>query len=704
MMEGLHYNDSNSISRVVMRRLKECSFTMTFKALPDKKYSSVSDFLFYSLGDAFENSLKHQPLYYSNDEQKAGLISLGFVDPDDEDVNMPSHSANVRKLCKSPLIKFIIGVEPNTLKMTSTLKSIPYDAFQYSCYRNHFDTFKMHCMKRWGMVIPESYEVAYDQYLSYINVNYKVMFLPVITNGPQGEGDSFAKCSTGFTDISLSVADDHVRIKNGSVTGSQHTIFAPALGEVQGDGRLKNKSATSGLMRRHDKFILIGDSPGDHYKAYKYLTPDNCISFDPRRPKYHRQTTWYEQFFTSKDIPKLVQIIGDWPAEDNVLVRIDIRRDKMNGRVVTDYERSIGVDRGIDAEDEMNVHEDNKLMAEIINTLGSFKNVTISCKLRPVYTKFSNPDDASLHYDYEVVYFPLPYLAPSTVEFNLVKFRDGLGSGVWFDDRHINHSLISYFRKIDYDMLILEGNSFVTMKKLFGPLYNMFLSDLMLYLGVDLQRTSILSNSACLYSLSNAYNPTPDIMLGKAQSTSVTQFIITYPYAMYGDEDLELSYRARRYNDHYVNVSHEIAFPDYWFFPTTALDSAKGLTFTDLTNVIVTDIESVVLFTQPDGIISTQYVKLVSSMLKNTFPDFNKLDDESRANTIRAAADIGEVIPTFNGFMHDAKGDHTINGFMHKGHYGTVSGHMLYVVLGSLLGLPYGLNKYLREIEMNELV
>jgi VP3 protein len=641
-------------------RLKLCNFLIDSTLKPKKIYSSVSDYIFYSLGDAFENSLKLEPLYYSNSDQYNNLLKLGFSDA----LSVSRHASNVRKLVTEVKAKHIIGVEPNTLKMISNSDKSAYDIYTYSTESGILNSFIHHCGSRWNMSVPRSYIQCVIDFISCISYDYTKMFGPLRIEGDIPTGDSFTRATTGYANIKLNMA---IR----SISHTNNSIYAPALGEVQGDGRRKNYAATSGLIMCHDRFVFIGDSPGNHYAMYDKINARTCISYDKRVPAYN--THFRNQYFTHDDLGELVYTIRKW-GDFRILIRVDIRQDKVHLKKVSQYERSLGVNRGYSDVDELMVHNDNLLMRDIINSVSGFDNVTVSCKLRPSYS--NSTKDFILKYNCPVMYLPLPYLAPTTAEFNLLKFRRGLGASVNFNG--------SKTQEIAYSKLVSDGNEFISIKKVMGPLYNMYLSDLMMYLGVIQGEVTLMDNCAAMFSLSNINNFNAEKML----SVKAKDFMITYPYGAPHEVTKYVTYRSRQYVDHVVSVYHEIRFPHLMFIPYTSINSAKGMNYVDLTGVVVTDMH-IVSYKQPIGVISTQYVKLISAMLKNLYPGFKELDDKVRQEVVVTESLVNDkLLPANSGYTYD-------------GNYGSVSGHMLYVILGSMLGFPYGLNKYIKEIENN---
>uniref|UniRef100_A0A2V0RKI2 Uncharacterized protein n=1 Tax=viral metagenome TaxID=1070528 RepID=A0A2V0RKI2_9ZZZZ len=447
-----------------------------------------------------------------------------------------------------------------------------------------------------------------------------------------------------------------------------YPVRAPALGSVLGHGVKKNTMSTVGLVCKHDMLITIGDSPGPHYNNYPHVV-DNTYSWDPLPPKY--RTKHVMDIFTYDDVPMLVSLI-ERNYDKKILLRMDIRADRPDQPDVNSSQRSVGVNRGVSQNFETNVHNDNLLMSHISRTVCKYDNLSFSVKLRPSYS--SDYSEHVLDYGCDVLLLPLPYTAPTTMEMNVVKLRSGIVR---------NSGLI---RNISYKSLIDAQPEFIALKKLCGPLYTHFLIDAHYSLMIDEAEFKPVDNSFASFSMSNINNPSPyDISMPH-------NFLYTYPYDVIGSVDHSFVTRNRRYRDHTVSLEFEIYNERLHVTPINAIAGGRnaGVHGRDVTTVIISDFP-VTSFNQPEGIFSTQVVKLVSAIMKKKFPRWHDTD-----NSIRNIA-LENVSKRYQNMILRIGG----TAALHNSNIMTSSGHVQYILLGCLMGIPYGFYKYLREIEIN---
>ncbi|QPK66772.1 VP3 [Callinectes sapidus reovirus 2] len=448
----------------------------------------------------------------------------------------------------------------------------------------------------------------------------------------------------------------------------EYPCKAPAIGSVLGDGVKKNTMSTVGLVCKHNMLITIGDSPGPHYRNYPHMI-GNTYSWDPLPPEY--DTKHVLDIFTYDDIPKLISLV-EANADKQILLRMDIRADRPDQPQVTKNEKSVGVNRGVSQSFEMNVHNDNLLMSAVARAVCNYDNLSFSIKLRPSYSdEFSG---YTLDYGCDVLLIPLPFTAPTTMEMNVVRLRSGIKrkSGL--------------VRFISYTDLIKAQTEFIALKKLCAPLYTHFLSDAHYSLMIDEDEFKPVNNSFASFSMSNINNPSPySIIIPK-------NFLYTYPYGVIGSDETYFVTRNRKYKDYTVSLKFEIFHEELYVTPLNAIGGGRnvGVHGRDITTVIVSDFP-VTSFNQPVGTFSTQVVKLVSAIMKKRFPKWHETD-----NSMREIA-MDNISKRYKNLIIRVGGGVAL----HNTNVMTSSGHVMYILLGSLLGIPYGFYKYLRELEVN---
>jgi len=443
---------------------------------------------------------------------------------------------------------------------------------------------------------------------------------------------------------------------DGNLIGSG-TAFSPILSKAAENPRTKNLYRSIGLVMTHDYFILIGESPGPHYKRYNKMNRDNTVFWDPRPTDLPYDNV--QSYFTESDIPAIVEkcaLAAD--AGRKPLLLIDIRRDKT----------------GDPNEWERLVQQDNDLICKLVNSLSN--DVTVCAKMRPAYGDFEMPELKR-----GVRMLPLPYLKHTTSEFNMFVPSVELSNGT---------------ERVDwtYEQLENMGNEVFVLKSTVGALYNRFLCDEHLCLGVINRAEVMADGTSALWSISNADNNIADVnkflLTGK-------NFMMSFPYAKIGNNVVERPSRNRRYVDHAITAYDEVMMPtDVYVLPLYAIPDNAHISQHDFRNCVVTDDRSMLTFSQPKGVVSTQIVKLASFMLKDVFSEaglnWTTIDKEIRSESIR---DLAKKTKNFD-VQERTDGTFTVNGRVV-----TVSGHMLYIMIGSILGLPYGIKKYVNEIEYN---
>nr|WPR18468.1 MAG: hypothetical protein [Chemarfal virus 17] len=435
------------------------------------------------------------------------------------------------------------------------------------------------------------------------------------------------------------------------------TAFSPILSKAPENPRTKNLYRSIGLIMTHDHFILIGESPGFHYKKYSKMNRDNTVFWDPRPADLPYDNI--QSYFTLDDIPTVVDQCSRAISDGRKpLLLIDIRRDKT------------GNPEGW----ESLVQQDNELICKLVNSLDNA--VTICAKMRPAYGSFSMPV-----LERKVRMLPLPYLKHTTSEFNMFVPSNDLLNGTERSDW-------------TYQQLEEMGNEVFVLKSIVGALYNRFLCDEHLCLGVINRAEMMMNDTSALWSISNTDNDIGELNRFLARGKD---FMISFPYSKVGSNVVSRPSRNRQYLDHAMTAYDEVMMPpDVYLLPLYAIPDVANITQHDFRNCVVTDDKSMLNFSQPKGVISTQIVKLASFMLKDAFSDaglnWTIIDKEMRARAIR---DLAKHTTAFD-IQERTDGSFTVDG-----RAVTVSGHMLYIILGSILGLPYGIKKYLNEVEHN---
>nr|QWO79071.1 MAG: VP3 protein [Kadipiro virus] len=655
--------DDTSCIREFDRLLKivEFSYSISEDGVLSKTYNNMNDRIYYSLGDMFQSNHNNTryviPQGTNSLFQKVGYFKIG------------TERANRTAVLRSTAASFanIIGVEPNGIKAISFKGNgfKLYDGYVYSCSNSPINDFIDHCLRRWKYVVDDERKMILNQLVLRYKQNYMRMF-DKINHITSTDGLSDSKIENDhFT--SMFTSTRHVNLVGNDVTYSGHLVRALAGSASIDDGRLKNQLSTQGLLMTHDKYILIGEAPGNHYSLYKrFLNKENCLLIDPRA--VHSSIIdiikHEKRYFTKQDIENIAKVTAS-NQHTNYLLRIDIRNDKPHKG-----------DGMYNSRWEDMIQYDNELTAELINSMPM--NVTISAKLRPSYN--TNNVMPILKRKFRVL--PLPYLKKNTAEFHLFVPRHDLMNGTEIDD-------------VSYGTLSDMSYEVCALKALFGKPYNTYLTDMTLYLGVTNRFVKPISNSVALYSYSNSNNS----RYSSADFKLINDYLYTYPYSSLIDSTFNQTTHGRSYSDNTVNICDECSDEAPFFIPVYSLPLNAKINYYDMRTVCVTDKDGLAKigfkFSQPDNQLSTQIVKLVSFILKEMCDKRNlshkQIDDEIRSQVLE------------NYFKGKNGIDYTINGttVMINDRLVSVSGHMQYILIGSVLGLSYGIKRYIMEIESN---
>jgi len=638
------FSDERSISSNFEKKI--ASIDLTFDTDHDglrKNYPNLSDRLYYSLGDSYIAARSFKTLKLFKSEVQP-FLEIGFRRQGSSVTRTKTSLLRDREINYNT----ILGVEPNGLANLSTSSGTYslYDPYTYPCTSSPFNDFLDHAADRWNMRLPKSLKSIIVDNIKLIkseglkrdSVIYKS--LPVVEA-------SFDEVTSGPFDVIES---------DGQLVGTGR-VFGPVLSKALENPRAKNLYRSIGLIMVHTSFILIGESPGTHYLKYRKMRNNNTVFWDPRPADL--PFTKIERLFGQDDIQNIVDRCNEALLEDEkVLLLIDIRRDKTGDAV----------------EWEQMVHRDNELTCELINRLD--ERVTVCAKMRPAYGDYVMPKLTR-----KVRMLPLPYLKHTTSEFNMFVPSRQLMNGTERSDW-------------TYKQLEDMGNEVFVLKSVIGALYNKYLCDLHLCLGVINRAGKMSVGTSALWSISNVSNDMDDFVefLGHGKN-----FMAAFPYAKLGNDIVSRPSRNRMYEDYAITAYDEVMMPqNIYVIPLYAIPDTATVTQHDFRNCVITDDQSILVLSQPEGVISTQVVKLVSFMLKDVFSeaglDWTKIDKEIRANSIRHFA---KSVKSFD-IQERTDGSFTVDGRLV-----TVSGHMLYIILGSILGLPYGIKKYIKEVEHN---
>ena len=654
--------DDSSLVTTMRRELKLHNFSFDYETGIRKNYNK-SDRIFYSLGDSFEASYRRgSTLLVMHGEEEKRFRELGFrhISSFGHNESFPRGSTvNVRNLVDG--YKTVIGVEPNGLLRASEIgvRHDNCDAFDFEYRYGVKNMIFKYMTDRWKVSLSLKHIKLVDDVIDWYRLDYTNMFKKIKYDIKDKtlKGDSLFRALSGYSDVSFNS-------RKQMITEQGYKIRVPKVSESTVSGKMKNDWVTKGLIQTHDYYILISDLNGMQNKDSKFMNPKNTLVYNPNDIEFSSKVTHYKQLFTRNDIPDIVNLIKRADRENkSVLIRIDMRGDKP-----TDF-----VKNKVNLKWENVIHEDNLLIQDIVNAT-AHDNVTISAKMRPAFN-----DEVGIELERSYLVLPIPYTMHSTSEFML-----------YCPKLSINKKL-NKAGTVFYEDLVEMGYETAALKVCYGHAVTMALNDLMLWLGVSHEIKRITDDSIALYSISNTNNAFHDIIV---DAKTKNDFLFTMGYSFFNDQTFMRKTRGRVYLDHNIDFTFEINNPHLLVAPVTSLGPMNGLSFQDLTTVFITDRIYLIDYSQPAGIISTQYVKLISFMLKSMVIGIDKVDDALRAESI---SKFNKVV-TKLGFKvgHISPKTVIINEKVM-----TVSGHMLYIICGTILGVPYGLRKYLSEIEFN---
>lgn len=646
------FRDATSLSRQFSDEIKTLNFRMRMSNSDKefKHYPKDEDLFYYSLGDSYQLGKMGKIMEVASahvDRFKA----IGFILENERSSGSRTSMMRQKYIAN---VDNVIGVEPNGLdKISQARKVKTYDTYDYIATGNVIEDFTQHCNDRWNLKYSdELLKIQYSLVSRYVS-DHTLMFERLEY---ETENDVIT-VQQDYITKQLS-ARRHYRLTGNSLVNYGSQIMSPKIGWAPENGRTKNEYSTKGLLYCHDFFVSIGDSPGNHYLNYsRVITPGSAIAYDPRPIAFESIVDYRQQYFENSDIDEIVTIANNLQlVGKTMLIRIDIRSDK-----------PIDFKRDFDVRWEDMVHDDNVLTAKIINSMPD--NVTIVAKLRPSFNKVNSAPKLQRPFRIQ----PQPYATITTSEFTL-----------FVPSKHLNKGKL--WRSYSYEDLTSMQFQVCALKRTCGKLYNMYLSDMCLNMGVIVGKQELVDSTLALYSLSNSNNAIPDFI-------KIKNFIVTYPYARIGDELLNVTSHNRDYTDNTVDIRFECHDEAPMVIPVYSLPFKVKTSVQDMLTVIVTDNE-LISYSQPSNQMSTQIVKLVSFILKglmnNRGMNYTDMDKSIRRDVLKRfindhnlEANIIEEHVYFNGVKM------------------SISGHMQYILIGSVFGLPYGVKRYLKEIELN---
>jgi len=339
------------------------------------------------------------------------------------------------------------------------------------------EDFVKHCNNRWHLPYPDDLlKIQYSLVSRYLS-DYTLMFVKL---DYEVEDDVIVVQQDYITKL-FSGRRSYKLIENTLYNfGSQ--VMSPRVGWAPENGRTKNEYSTKGLLYCHDFFVSIGDSPGNHYLNYaKVINRKQAIAYDPRPIAFDSVVNFRQQYFKQSDIDELVKKANNLHSfGKTMLIRIDIRSDK-----------PVDFKSDFDLRWEDMVHNDNVLTANIINSMP--ENVTIVAKLRPSFNKTNTAPPIMRPFRIQ----PQPYATITTSEFTMFVPAANLNKG-------------GLWRSYSYDDLTNMQFQVCALKRTCGKLYNMYLSDMCLNMGVIIGKKELIDSSLALYSISNANNAIPE--------------------------------------------------------------------------------------------------------------------------------------------------------------------------------------------------
>lgn len=646
------FRDATSLSKHFLDEVRTLNFKMRISNSDKefKHYPKDEDLFYYSLGDSYQLGKMGKIMEVSKSHVDR-FKTIGFTLENER--SSGSRTSMMRQKYITA-VDNVIGVEPNGLdKISQQRKLKTYDTYDYISTINIIEDFARHCSVRWNFTYPdELMKIQYTLVSKYVS-NYSLMFTRLEYETAEDvvmvQQDYITKLFSGRR---------HYKLTGDTLINYGSQVMSPKIGWAPENGRVKNEYATKGLLYCHDFFVSIGDSPGNHYLNYsKVIDSDQAIAYDPRPIAFDSIIEHKRQYFKTSDIDDITKIANNLLLlGKTMLIRIDIRSDK-----------PIDFKSDFDVRWEDMVHNDNVLTAEIINSMP--ENVTIVAKLRPSFNKANIAPHIKRPFRIQ----PQPYATITTSEFTL-----------FVPSKHLNKGKL--WRSYSYDDLTGMQFQVCALKRTCGKLYNMYLSDMCLNMGVIIDKKELVDSTLALYSLSNSVNAVPDF-------TTVSNFIVTYPYGRIGEKLLQTVSHNRDYVDNVIDLQFECSDDAPLVIPVYSLPFKVKTSIQDMLTVIVTDNE-LISYSQPSNQLSTQIVKLVSFILKNLMSsrgiNYTDMDRSIRRSVLKrfvneygVEANIIEEHVYFNGVKM------------------SISGHMQYILIGSVFGLPYGIKRYIREIEEN---
>lgn len=646
------FRDATSLSIQFLDEIKTLNFKMRVSDSDKefKHYPKVEDLFYYSLGDSYQLG-KMGKLMEVTGVHIDRFKAIGFIL---ESERQSGSRTSMMRQKYTANVEHIIGVEPNGLdKISQSRKVRTYDTYDYISTVNVIEDFINHCNERWNMnYSDELLKIQYalvsryvsDHHLMFTRLDYEIESDVILV-----QQDYITKQLSGRR---------HYKLTGNTLINSGSQIMSPKIGWAPENGRTKNEYSTKGLLYCHDFFVSIGDSPGNHYLNYsRVIDPSQAIAYDPRPIAFESIVDYRQQYFETSDIDEIVKIANNLLlAGRTMLIRIDIRSDK-----------PIDFERDFDVRWENMVHDDNVLTAKIINSMPD--NVTVVAKLRPSFNKVNSAPQILRPFRIQ----PQPYATITTSEFTL-----------FVPSKHLNKGKL--WLSYDYEDLIGMQFQVCALKRTCGKLYNMYLSDMCLNMGVIVGQKELVDSALALYSISNSSNAFPDF-------TRIKNFIVTYPYARIGDKLLSMTSHNRDYTDNTVDIRFECTDEAPMVIPVYSLPFKVKTSVQDMLTVIITDNE-LISYSQPSNQMSTQIVKLVSFILKGLM-NSRGMNYTDMDKSIRR-----EVLKRFIQ-DHNLEANMIDEHIYFNGIKMSISGHMQYILIGSVFGLPYGVKRYLKEIELN---
>lgn len=658
-----------------------------------KHYNRVTDVLYYSHADAIEARLRSAP-YIVNPKLAPLLESIGFRETD---YKLKSSDSVTYKLRRD--IPFdgcnLIGVDYNSKQaaINAGVKFDAYDLFRPNNLLDPLSNFCEYCYSRWKFQPTDNFIQVIEKMVNWYRKGFRNKLKTVsfeyepeekevrYEQGKKLSEDDlrvthlFEKSTSGFTHYEFNE-------RSAIMKCFGERIVNPSPGPPYISGEKKNKTIINGFVHNYDYIFGIGESPGKYYLKYiSYINKQNCFIFDPRDIAFSNHATHYKRLFTTDDVVTLRNKALS-QSEKRFLVRIDIRSDKPPNYKAGD----------VDEAWERAVQRDNELIVTLINSMPD--NVTVLAKMRPVYL-----DDSKMPVlKKEVLLLPEPYLTPSTAEFIIflpAKFLK------------YNSSDLLQGEFITYKLIEDYSNYVCALKRGFGEIYNVYLSDNYLWLNVIKENVfdndsnlPKLTNAVGLYSLSNFSEYDPDYL--KKVRDNFSNAIITFKYGSIESKEKTIVTKGRVYKDYAIDMYDEVTvFKDLIIAPTYHFAPGQFISYEDLTTVLITDREGMVRYNQPIEIMSTQVVKIVTYILREIFinqgTNWSTVNHDVRLSVLRKYQAKLEMA----NFSGKVSIDDVSLYLKIRENSITVSGHLLYIILGSFLGVPYGINKYIREIRNN---